>query len=148
MGRPYSDDLRQRVAGLLARGYRCREVAELCEISVATAVRIGQRHRQTGSASAKPMGGVRRDALGAHRDWLRKRLAAKPDVTLAALQAELAQRGLRVSIWTVWKFCRDEKLTNKKKPAAQRAGPSGDRPAPCLLAEGDATPADVAPGVR
>ena len=148
MGRPYSDDLRQRVAGLLARGYTCREVAELCEISVATAVRIGERYRRTGSAAAKPMGGVRRDVLGGHRDWLRKRLAAKPDVTLAALQAELAQRGLRVSIWTVWKFCRDEKLSHKKKSAAQRAGPSGDRPASCLLAEGDASLADIAPGVR
>ncbi len=146
MARPYSDDLRSRVARLLSRGRTCREVADLCEISVATVVRIGQRYRQTGSAAAKPMGGVRRDVLGQHRDWLRARLAAAPDLTLAALRAELAQRGLQVSIWAVWKFCRDEKLTHKKKSAAQRTGSSGGRPSSRILAPGDAVSADVAPG--
>lgn len=119
MARPYSYDLRSRVATRLAEGHTCRETAAIFGISVATAVRIGQRFRQTGSAAAKPMGGVRRDVLAGHKDWLRGRLAAVPDVTLRALQAGLAERGAKVSRWAVWKFCRDEKLSFKKNASAQ-----------------------------
>jgi transposase len=60
------------------------------------------------------MGGSRRDALGKQCDWLRRRLVEKPDLTLDALRLELMQRGLQVSLWTIWKFCRAEKPTFKK----------------------------------
>jgi transposase len=74
------------------------------------------------------MGGVRRDVLGDQRAWLRARLTEKPDLTLEALRAELAERGSKVSLWTVWSFCRSEKLTFKKKPAAKRATADPCRP--------------------
>jgi transposase len=119
MSKPYSEDLRIRAAGALAAGYSVREVAEIFSVSVATAVRWGQRLRHTGNALAKPMGGVRRDVLAGHKDWLRTRIAEVADATLTSLVAELADRGLRVSRWAVWKFCRDEKLTFKKKHSAQ-----------------------------
>jgi hypothetical protein len=54
-------------------------------------------------------------------DWLRDRIKEKPDLTLRALQAELAARGARVSIWAIWKFCVSEGLSFKKSllPAEQ-----------------------------
>jgi transposase len=147
MPSPYSLDLRNSVAGFLGRGYSCRAAAATFGISIATAVRIGQRSRQTGSAAAKPMGGVRRDALAQQRDWLRARIAEVPDLTLCALRAELAERGLTVSRWTIWKFCRTEKLTVKKKPSAQRAGAPRHRTAADHLATADGAAAAVATGL-
>jgi putative transposase len=85
-------------------------------------------YRATGKRAAKPMGGRRRFALLAERDWLLARIASAPDLTGQALRAELAERGTKVSYDAVWRFLREERLTFKKKPARHRAGPSGRRP--------------------
>ncbi len=61
-----------------------------------------QRFRATGSAAARPMGGVRRAVLAEHRDWLLTRIRDTPDLTLRALQVKLAERGVVVSLWAVW----------------------------------------------
>jgi len=53
------------------------------------------------------------------------RIAEKPDLTLRALAAELAERGVRVSYFAVWRFFDHEGMTFKKKPARSRAGPAG-----------------------
>jgi hypothetical protein len=47
------------------------------------------------------MGGNRRYALAAAREWLLRRLSLQPDVTLRALLAELAARGITVSYYAV-----------------------------------------------
>ena len=83
-------------------------------MSVASAVKWSQRLRQTGGGAAKQMGGVRRAVLAGERDWLLARIKAAPDLTLRALAAELAERGVVVSHWAVWKFCMNEGLTFKK----------------------------------
>jgi transposase len=84
-----------------------------------------QRFQTTGSAAAKPMGGVRRAVLAEHRSWLLQRIKDQPDLTLHALRSELAERGVTVSVWAVWKFCFSERLSFKKTllPSEQ------DRPA-------------------
>jgi transposase len=118
MARAYSNDLRERVAVAVAEGRSCRRVAKLFRISVSSVVKWSQRYRQTGSADAKAVGGVRRAVLANQRDWLLKRLKEKPDLTLQAVRGELAERGVTVSLWAVWKFYASEKITFKKKPAA------------------------------
>jgi len=122
MVRPYSDDLRSRVAASVLGGRTCKATAELFGVSIASAVKWSQRLRQTGSASAKPMGGTRRAVLAAERDWLLARIKSAPDLTLRALAAELGERGVVVSHWAVWKFCVNEDLSFKKKHFAKRAG--------------------------
>lgn len=122
MARPYSLDLRERVAARVAAGDACRKVAALFGVSVSSVVRWSQRHRETGSAAAKPMGGKRPLVLAGERDWLLARIAAKPDLTLRALVAELAERGIAVSLAAVWTFFAREKISFKKKPARRRAG--------------------------
>jgi transposase len=118
MARAYSDDLRERVAVAVAAGRSCRTVAKLFGVSVSSVVKWSQRYRQSGSAAAKPMGGVRRAVLADHRAWLLERIKQKPDLTLQAIRSELAARGVIVSLWAVWKFYASEKMTFKKKPAA------------------------------
>ena len=92
MTRPYSLDLRERVA--VAAGESCRSVAHRFEVSVASVVKWSQRYRATGSPATKRMGGYRPYVLAGERDWLLARLAATPDLTLRALLAELADRGV------------------------------------------------------
>lgn len=119
MTKPYSDDLRQRVVAAVAEGRSRHAVAKLFKLSPSAVIKWTKRFETTGSAAAKPMGGTRRDVLGKQRNWLRARLREKPDLTLDALRAELAERGTMVSLWTIWHFCHSEGLSFKKKPAAQ-----------------------------
>ena len=123
MPAPYSNDLRSRVAASVLGGRTCRETAALFNVSVSSVVKWSQRLRASGSADAKPMGGVRRAVLAGERDWLLARIAAAPDLTLSALAAELAERGVVVSIWAVWKFFASRGISFKKKPAALRTNP-------------------------
>ncbi len=135
MAKPYSDDLRSRVAASVAGGRTCRATAALFGVSVASVVKWSQRLRATGSAAAKPMGGVRRAVLAGERDWLLARIREAPDLTLRALTAELAERGVVVSHWAVWKLFASERITFKKKHSAVRTNPRGRRSSPRSLAE-------------
>jgi transposase len=110
-------------------------VAALFSISVASVVKWSQRWRTTGSVAAKPMGGGRKLILLGEREWLLGRLAESPDVTLRALQAELAERGVIVSHNAIWKLFAVEGISFKKKPARQRAGSPGCRPTPTPVAQ-------------
>jgi transposase len=122
MARPYSLDLRDRVTRFVGSGATCREAAARFGVGVATAVRWSRQLRMTGSAAALPRGGVRRAVLAGERAWLLARIEEKPDLTLRAIQAELAERGIKVSYDAVWRFYLREGRSFKKKPARRRAG--------------------------
>ena len=121
MTRALSCDLRDRVVAAMQNGASCREAAKLFSVSVASAVRWSQLHRATGSTAPRPHGARRRPVLLPERDWLLARVAAAPDLTLRALQADLAERGVVASYGAVWRFLAREGLTFKKKPARRRA---------------------------
>src|ERR1700688_4948434 len=124
MARPYSSDLRDRVVASVTGGRTCRATAALFGVSVASVVKWSQRWRATGSAAAKKMGGWRQLLLKSEREWLSARIAEKPDLTLRAVVAELAERGTPASYGAVWRFFKHEGITFKKKPVRQRAGSS------------------------
>jgi transposase len=114
---PLSMDLRMRVAGALAEGETVRTVARRFGVSVASAVRIGQRQRAGCGQMPGKIGGHRRQALaGEAGEWLLARLSEKPDLTMRALTAELAARGVHVAHDTVWRFVRRAGQTVKKRP--------------------------------
>ena len=125
MTRPLSLDLRERVTEFMLAGATSREAAARFGVSVASAVRWMQRRRRTGSVAPDRIGGRRPLVLSGEREWLLARLAQKPDLTLRAIRAELADRGVGVSYDAVWRFYRREGQTFKKKPARGRAGPAG-----------------------
>jgi transposase len=101
MGRPYSLDLRERVVAGVRSGMSCREAAAL------------------------PLGGQRPFSLATERSWVLSRMAEQPDLTLRAVLSELRNRGIEVSYYAVWHIVHRAGLSFKKKPARQRAGPSG-----------------------
>jgi putative transposase len=120
--KPYSDDLRWRTVTAVDGGMSCHEAAEIFSVGVSSVIRWVQRHRETGSVSAKAMGGDHGSRIvGADREWLLARIAAAPDLTLEELRQELARHGLIVGYGTVWRFCAREKQTFKKNGAGRPA---------------------------
>jgi transposase len=114
---PLSIDLRLRVAAALEDGETVRAAAKRFGVSVASAVRIGQRYRAGRGQSPGKIGGHRRPVLaGVSGDWLLARLAEKPDLTMRALTAELSERGVRVAHDTVWRFVKRAGQSVKKRP--------------------------------
>ena len=116
MARAYSLDLRERVVAATEAGQSCRAVAKTFVVSVASVVKWSQRHRASGSAAARPVGGRRGYAAARERDWLLARIAEKPDLTLRGLLLELKERGMVVSYYALWHFLQHEGITFKKKP--------------------------------
>jgi transposase len=115
MTRALSPDLRDRVVAAIRKGASCRQVAAAYSVSVASAVRWSQLARETGSTAPRPHEPRRRPVLLAERDWLLARVAAAPELTVRALQAELAERrGVQVGYGAVWRFLAREGLTFKK----------------------------------
>jgi transposase len=96
-------------------------VAATFKVSVASVVKWSQRQRATGSAAAKRMGGYRPLSLAGEREWLLKRLAAAPDLTLRGLVAELEARGVVTSYGAVWRAVRSAGLSFKKNSVRSRA---------------------------
>jgi transposase len=140
MARAYSLDLRERVVAAVAAGESCRKVASTFKISVASVVKWSQRHRTSGSAAAKRMGGNRPCSLAKERDWLLARLAEVPDLTLRALVVELGERGVVTSYGSVWRVVHAAGLSFKKNSVRHRAG-SSRRGAPTSALERASRPA-------
>ena len=86
---------------------------------MASVVKWSQRWRASGSAAAKPMGGWKQLRLNSEREWLLTRIAEKPDLTLRAVVAELAERGSPASYGAVWRFSKREGISFEKKPIRQ-----------------------------
>jgi len=110
-------------------------VARLFDVSVASVVKWSQRQRATGSAAAKPMGGHRKRLLEPHRALVIERLKAVPDLTLKALVAELAERGIATCPVSVWRLVRSEGMSFKKKPVRHRTAALRNRAAAGAMEE-------------
>lgn len=124
MVKPYSEDLRSRVVARVELGDTCRTVAALFQVSVSSVVKWSQRYRKTGSVAASPMGSRLPRLLIGEREWLLARIAAKPDMTLRELVAELRARGMAASYGSLWRLLKDEGISFKKNRARQRTGPA------------------------
>lgn len=116
MGRALSRDLRDRVVAAVEGGLSCRQAAERFGVSAASAIRWRQltlRHR---TPAAKPQGGDRRTArIEEHASFILNAIKQQPDPTLAELREMLADRGVSVSIATLWRFFTRHGITRKKK---------------------------------
>ena len=122
--RPYSMDLRERVAATVDEGQRSQhEIARLFRVSLSFVSRLLKRRRQRGTLAPEPHGGGPHRVLGAADRWRLAGLVAEHnDDTLE----ELRQRGgFTCSLTTIWRELRRRGLTRKKKSphAEQRERP-------------------------
>lgn len=86
MGTLYADDVRVRAALVVLSGETVRHAAEVFRASVAAAVTWRRRHRATGAAAARAIGGRGRDVMAAEEPL--QRAVAEP---MAALRQRDAQ---------------------------------------------------------
>jgi len=115
MGKPYSQDLRERVIAAVDTGTGAYVAALLFQVSVSYIYKALIRRRKTGEVSARPSGGGPKPKLAPHDDALRARVATEPDITLGELQAWLlAERKVNVSIGCLWNRLKFLKLPRKK----------------------------------
>ena len=120
MTRPYSNDLRERVAAFALADRSTRLAARTFSVSKATAVRWARKLRDTGTVTPGKIGGHRLHLLRGERGWLMSRMANEPDVTLRQLLAELEVRGIAVSYGTLWNFVHSQGLSFKKNRSRGR----------------------------
>jgi transposase len=112
--RPYSTDLRERVAAAVDHQEgSLREIARRFRVSLSFIVRLFQRRRDADTLEPKPHGGGPPLALGPDdQERLAELIREQPDATLE----QLKQRGgFTCSLKTLWRALRQRGLTLKKK---------------------------------
>jgi transposase len=123
MARAYSQDLRDRVLAATAEGFSARAAAERFGVGIKTAIEWVRRARETGETTARTQGHPKGSKLDEHEAFLLGLVAAKDDVTLAEMQAQLrAERGVSIGTTTLWRFFDARGLTFKKECPRGRAG--------------------------
>ena len=115
MGKPYSDDLRDRVVAAMAGGRSCRDVGAVFHVAPSTAGNWYRQYRRTSSYAPRPMGGDRRSKLLEQADRIAERLASTPELTLGEVRDDLAGRGIKVSYASVWRIVKRLGLRHKKR---------------------------------
>ncbi len=111
---PLSQDLRRRLVEAVNDGSSAREAARRFAVSPSAAIKLMQRVRRTGSTAPARIGGYRRPLLEEHADVLRELTQARKGITLAELQAALAERGVAVSTTAIWSTLHRLGLSHKK----------------------------------
>ena len=126
MPRSISTDLRDRVVAAVDAGASRRQAADRFGVSAASAVRwVALAHRQ-GDARPKKQGGDRRSRrIEDHGELLLGLVRETPDMTLAEVRVELAERGISAAVSTIWRFFDRCGMTLKKR---RRTPPSRSGP--------------------
>ena len=95
-------------------------------VSTASVSRGRRLAREQGELRPGPLGGDRRShQIEAHAATIQTLVDTKPDITLSEIKAGLAERGVAVSIATLWRFFRRHGMSLTKVGARCRAEPAG-----------------------
>ena len=113
--KPYTDEFRAQVLAAFDAKEGTQAVALRFKVSESWVRRIVQQRRETGQVAAKTTRD-RTPVWQSWTEWLLNKLAARPDMYLRELQADLqAERGEKVSLQTVCNACRALEQTRKKR---------------------------------
>ena len=137
MAKPYSDDLRARVVGVVEGGRSRHEAAGQFGVSVSFVVKLMQRFRATGSFKPGDFGGHKEPKLARHEAVVRELVEQTPSATLLELQKKLSERGVEVGKSSIGRFLKRLRISFKKNALRGRAEASGRRRRPRGMA-GDA----------
>ena len=129
-GKPYSQDLRQRVLAAVDGGMPVYAAASLFQVSVSYIYKVRLR---TGEVTARPQRCQLTRALAGYHDAIRAEVAARPDATLDELRAWLlATHGVSASLGGMWNTLDRLGLTLKKRPATLRSRSAPTSPPPAM----------------
>jgi transposase len=132
-GKPYSQDLRERVFAASDEGDRVGEIAELFRVSVSYVSKVLARRRTTGETTARAQRNHMTPKLAPLYEAIRARVAERPDGTIEELRAWLlATHAVAASVGLIWKTLKQLGLTLKKSHCARasRIGRTSPRHAP------------------
>lgn len=140
MGKPYPQELRDRVLGAYDRGMKTGQIAQTFQVSPAWARRVKQRRRESGETRPRPMGGVTVVKIDMQR--LAELVQQQPDATITELHQRL---GAACCVSAVGMALRRLGLTFKKRRCG-RANRIG-RMWPRLVRDGNgSSPSMMRPG--
>jgi transposase len=112
---PYSREFRGEVLAACDANEGTQAVALRFTVSESWVRRIKQQRRETGQIAPKTAA-PRRPKWHAWSGWLVAKIAARPDIYLRELQAELKQeRGEDVCLMTICNACQALKQSRKKR---------------------------------
>ena len=125
MGRAFSLDLRERVAGHVAAGGSRREAGRRFGVSASTAVRIAAQQRQRGTLEPRRQGRPPgRGKLAPYVDFLVEVVEAVPDITLEELASALeAEHGVTVHPSSISRVLTRAGMTYKKSHSTPPSAP-------------------------
>lgn len=113
--KPYDQEFRSEVLAACDGNEGTKAVALRFEVSESWVRRIKQQRRETGQVAAKKAA-PRKPTWHRWADWLRDKIAGRPDIYLRELQVALREeRGDDVSLTTICNACRELELTRKKR---------------------------------
>ena len=112
---PYSKEFRADVLAACDAGEERRAIALRFQVSESWVRRICQQRRETGQLAPKTTRD-REPSWRAWANWLVAKIAARPDIYLRELQAELkAERGAEVCLQTISTACQMLEQSRKKR---------------------------------
>jgi transposase len=120
-GKPYSQDIRDRVISLAGNGMKVGEVADQLLVSISYVSKVLSRVRQTGETSTRPQRCHVPLRLAPLHKEIAAEVAAKPDATLDELrQWLLTTHAVTASKGLMFKTLAQLDLTHKKSPSVRR----------------------------
>jgi len=122
MGKPLSEDLRERLIRSVESGMSARAAGRKLYIAPSTATGIVQQWRERGDYAALQVGGHRRSVLEKEAAFIEEMVSRHGDWSEEEMQAHLeAERGLRVHPTTIGRFIRGQGWRYKKNGIRDRA---------------------------
>ena len=118
MGKPYSNDLRERIVGAVEGGRSRRGAARHFDVSPSCAIKLLRRWETSGSVEPDRQGAPQRYKLDPHGAWLLGLVEAEPDITLEEIRARLREEWDMIAcIGTIWNFFDRHEISFKKNRA-------------------------------
>jgi transposase len=134
-GKPYAQDLRDRVFMAADEAIPVGQIAKRLSVSISYVSKVLSRRRLTGERSARRQCCHVPRKLAAYHTAIQERVKARPDATLAELRTWLLEtHKVSASIKLMWETLAQLRLTLKKDPARGRAEPSRRCPGPHRVA--------------
>ena len=124
-GKPYAQDLRDRVFRAADEAIPAGQIAERLSVSISYVSKVLSRRRLSGEVVARPQCCHVPRNLALYHIAIREQVKTHPDATLEELRAWLAQTPkVSASIKLVWNALAQLRLTLKKDPARGGAEPA------------------------
>ncbi len=121
----YSQDLRERILGVIEEGASDQEAAKRYGVHRCTVWRYRRRYEESGERTARKQGGCRVAKLAGQDKTLRRWTEQNVNITLAQLVTKCREKlGIELAPNTVWRRLKALGLSHKKKSAGGGAKPA------------------------